>query len=137
MKYEVIVDFYGYVQVIRHTGTIRDFVELDLEKYDLSDDRIYAYKLGKNELIFDEKRYQQILDEKQQKADQKEISELKAFLYETDYICARAFEEVMSLTNPITYIADVIKIQIKYTKEYAEVLKQRVAARARIKELGG
>lgn len=137
MKYEVITDFNKYVKLIRHTGTIKDFVELDLDKYDLSNDRIYAYKLGKNELIFDEDKYKEICDEKQEKENQKEISVLKQFLNDTDYIIARSYEEVLALNNPLTFVADVIKIQIKYSKQYKEKLAERVKARKRIEELGG
>ena len=135
MKYQVITDADGYVSIIRHTGTKKDFVELDLSEYDLSNNKLHAYKLGKNQLIFDEERYQQILDEIQEKADRKEVSELKAFLSETDYITARAFEEVMALNNPLTWVADVIKINIKYSKQYAETINKRVWARKRIEEL--
>lgn len=135
MKYEVILDLRGYVSLIRHTGTIKDFVELNLEDYDLTEDRIHAYKLGKNELIFDENRYAEIQAEKQHKAGEKEVSELKAFLYETDYITARCFEEIMALDNRLTWIIDVLVITAKYTKQYKEVLAKRVWARARIEEL--
>lgn len=137
MRYEVILDKDGYVQIVRHTGTIRDFVELNLEDYDLSNNRIYAYKLGKNELIFDEKKYQEILDDIQHKEDEKEISSLKSFLTQTDYITARAFEEIMALDNPLTWIADVIKINVKYYKQYKNVIAERIKARKRIEELGG
>lgn len=137
MKYEVITDFEKYVQVIRHTGTMRDFVELDLDQYDLSEDRIYAYKLGKNELIFDASKYQQILDEKQRIANEKEISELEAFLRETDEYPMRGWEEIMALTNPVTWVADVLKITIKYSKKYKTVLQQRVKAWTRLDELKG
>ena len=137
MKYEVITDIENYVTIIRHTGTIKDYVELNLDEYDLSDDRLHAYKLGKNKLIFDEERYKKIKEAKQEIADKKEISELKSFLNETDYIMSRCYEEIMALTNPLTYVADVIKIQIKYSVKYAQVIKDRVKARARIEELEG
>lgn len=137
MKYEVITDIQGYVQIIRHTGTKRDFVELDLDKYDLTEDRIFAYKLGKNELIFDEKRYQEILDAKQHKADLKEIAELKEKLNGTDWIMAKWVEEILALNNPLTWVADVIKINIKYMKEYSQTIADRKAWRERIEELGG
>ena len=137
MKYEVITDYQKYVQVIRHTGTIRDYVELDLDQYDLSEDRIYAYKLGKNELIWDEARYQEILEQKQKEADQKEIAELEAFLRETDEYPTRAWEEIMALTNPVTWVADVIKITVNYSKKYKTVLQQRVQAWTRLDELKG
>ena len=72
MKYQVITDSKGYCLFIRHTGTLKDYVELDLDKYDLSEGRLNAYKLGKNELIFDDKRYKEILAEKQKEKDIKE-----------------------------------------------------------------
>lgn len=135
MKYEVILDLKGYVSIIRHTGTIKDYVELDLSEYDLSNNRIYAYKLGKNKLIFDEKRYEEIMYDVQKKEDFKEINSLKSFLNETDYILARYSEEMMALDNPLTWIADVIKLKAKYYKEYKDKLAERVAARKRIEEL--
>ena len=135
MKYEVIVDFDKYVQIIRHTGTVLDYVELDLSKYDLSGDRIHAYKLGKNELIWDENKYQEILDRKQKAADQEEVIELEKKLSDSDYIIARWGEEIVSLSNPVTWIADVIKINLKYAKEYKETLANRKKWRERIQEL--
>ena len=137
MKYEVITDAFGYVMTIRHTGTKRDFVTLDLQDYDFSDDRLFAYKLGKNELIFNEKRYKEIQDAKQKKADQTEIDTLKDLLAQTDYIMAEWGEEIISLDNPLTWVADVIKINLKYIKQYKQVLSNRKTWRARIKELEG
>lgn len=133
MKYFVSTDTRGYVLNIAHTGTIKDYVELNLDEYDLSKKR--AYKLGKNKLIFDEDEWNKIATEQEREKDFKEVDELKSFLYETDYITSRAFEEILSLTNPITWIADVIKINIKYTKMYAETLVERVRARNRIEEI--
>lgn len=137
MKYQVILDLQGYVSIIRHTGTVRDFVELNLEDYDLTNDKLHAYKLGKNKLIFDENRYQEILKEKQKKEDEKEISSLKSFLKETDYITARCFEEIMALDNRLTWVIDVIAITLKYRQQYKEALAKRVWARKRIEELEG
>ena len=68
---------------------------------------------------------------------EKEISRLKSFLNETDYIVSRCFEEVMALDNRLTFIVDFIAIMVKYTKKYKEVLAERVKARKRIEELGG
>lgn len=135
MKYQVICDADGYVNIIRHTGTKKDFVELDLSEYDLGNNKLHAYTLGKNQLIFDADRYQEILDEIQHKEDLKEIATLKSFLYETDYITSRCFEEIMALSNPLTWVADVIKITAKYSKQYRETLAERIRARARIEEL--
>lgn len=136
MKYEVITDPNGYILIIRHTGTVKDFVELDLSLYDLSDDRIHAYKLGRNELIFDAEKYKQITEAKQKIIDFKEIDELKQYLNETDYIITRAFEEVLTtLDNPLTFIREFISILVKYHNMYKDILSQRIKARLRIEEL--
>lgn len=135
MKYFVTVDARGYVLNITHTGTIKDYVELNLDEYDLTKKR--AYKLGKNTLIFDSAEWDRIVAEEQKKADEKEIASLQSFLRETTNYPMRAWEEIMALTNPITWVADVIKITIKYSKEYKQILKQRVEAWKRLDELGG
>ena len=131
MKYEVITDYQRYVQVIRHTGTIRDFVELDLDQYDLTEDRIYAYKLGKNELIFDEEKYKQILEEKQEEADQKEIEQLYKELQATDEEMLAFLEDMFSLKNPLTFISDLISLM----KKYSMLVVARQQIRQRIREL--
>lgn len=131
MKYEVITDYQRYVQVIRHTGTIRDFVELDLDKYDLTEDRIYAYKLGKNELIFDDEKYKQILEEKQKEADQEEIEQLYKELQATDEDMLGFLEDMFSLKNPLTFISDLINLM----KKYSMLVVARQQIRQRIKEL--
>ena len=131
MKYEVITDYQRYVQVIRHTGTIRDFVELDLDQYDLTEDRIYAYKLGKNELIFDEEKYKQILEEKQKEADQEEIEQLYKELQATDEDMLGFLEDMFSLKNPLTFISDLINLM----KKYSMLVVARQQIRQRIKEL--
>ena len=135
MKYFVTVDARGYVLNITHTGTIKDYVELNLDEYDLTKKR--AYKLGKNALIFDSAEWDRIVAEEQEKANAKEIASLQSFLRETANYPMRAWEEIMALTNPITWVADVIKITIKYSKEYKQILKQRVEAWKRLDELGG
>lgn len=135
MKYEVITDAEGYVLAIQHTGTVRDYVELNLDDYDLTEDRVHAYKLGKNELIFDADKYEEICKEHEKEADFKEIAELKQKLTDSDYIIARWGEEIVSLENPLTWISDVIKINIRYTKEYKDAFANRRKWRARIEEL--
>ena len=135
MKYEVITDTRGYCSIIRHTGTIRDFAELDLDDYNLEDGRLFAYKLGKNRLIWDETEWQNILAQRQQKADQTEVKTLKEKLNETDYIIARWGEDIMALDNRLTWIIDAIAISIKYSQMYRQTLIDRKRWRERIEEL--
>lgn len=133
MKYFVSTDSRGYVLTIVHTGTIKDYVELNLDEYDLEKKR--AYRLGKNRLIFDEEEWERICNEEEYEADMKELAELKAYLEETDFYSLRAWEEIMALNNPITWVADVIKITIKYSKSYKVVLLKRIEAWKRIDEI--
>lgn len=133
MKYTVFLDGRGYVTNITQTG--HDYVELNLEDYDFSNGRKRAYRLGKNKLIFDEEEYKRILDSQQKEADEKEIADLEQKLNDTDYIIARWGEEIVALSNPLTWVADVVKINIKYAAQYKEVLQNRKIWRERIEEL--
>lgn len=133
MKYYVVTDNRGYVLTITHTNTKKDFVELDLSKYDLK--KIRAYKLGYNDLIFDKEEWDKIQKERQTIINNNEIKELEKKLYDSDYIIARWGEEIVALDNPLTWIADVIKINLKYSSMYKELLKERKTWRERIEEL--
>ena len=66
-----------------------------------------------------------------------EIKHLEQNLNSTDYIMARMVEEFMALDNPLTFIADIIKIFIAYGKKYKEQIANRKSWRARIEELRG
>lgn len=135
MKYTVFVDGRGYVTNITQTG--HDYVELNLDDYDFSNGRKRAYRLGKNKLIFDEAEYERIQKAEQKQRDEAEIADLEQKLNDTDYIMARFTEELLSLNNPLTWIADVIKLNAKYTKQYAEAIANRKKWRERIEELRG
>ena len=69
------------------------------------------------------------------KDNQKEINELQQKLNESDYLVARTFEQVMELTNPLTFIADVLKILAQFKAKYRDTIKNRQAWRTRIEEL--
>lgn len=101
---------------------------------DFDIDYLHCYHLVDGEILLDlEKKKEQIELEKKLQ----EIEELEWKLAGTDYICARCFEEILSLDNKLTFIADFIAILAKYTKQYKDVLAQRKQWRARIEELQG
>lgn len=135
MKFQIITDQEGYCVLIRHTGTKLDFIDLNLEDYDFSNERLKAYKLDGNKLIFDESRYAQIQKSNQEKSEKTEILDLEQRLKETDYIISKWGEEIIALDNPITWISDVIKISVKFVREYKDTLERRKTWRKRIKEL--
>lgn len=101
---------------------------------DFDFDYLYCYHLVDDEILLD-------LDKKQKQTEEEdkqlEIEELEWKLAGSDYICARCFEEILSLDNKLTFITDFITILAKYTKQYKDVLAQRKQWRARIEELQG
>lgn len=76
MRYSITLDKDGYVQNIYRTGNPRiDVYELNLSRYDLTGLRLHAYRIGKNRLIFDENRYNALVEEEERKIREKEIAE--------------------------------------------------------------
>lgn len=89
-------------------------------------------KCVNGELVVDEEKKQEILENI---AKNTEISELEQNLNSTDYIMARMLEEIMALNNPLTFIADMIKIFASYATKYKDALANRKKWRERIEEL--
>lgn len=131
MLYTVNLDENNFILSLSHTPS--DNVELELSEIDLL--HLGAYQLIDGSLILNQEKLAQLVSEEEREAKNEEIFDLQEKLNQTDYIVARAFEEVMSLTNPLTWIADVIKIMIKYSAQYAEQLANRKTWRERIEEL--
>lgn len=130
MLYTVNTDN-NYVLSISHTD--HDNIELDLEKLDLN--YLSAYKLIDNIMVLDEVKKAELIKQEEQTAKAKRITELKKYLTDTDYITARTVEDIMGLTNPVTFITDVIAILIKYSAQYKDDIAQRKIVRAEIEEL--
>ena len=131
MLYTVNTDKNDFVLSISHT--VNDDIDLDLSAIDTG--YLNAYQLVGNKLVINQDKKNEIEEERQNKAKQTEIDSLKKSLSETDYIVAEAFENVMSLDNPVTFISDFIKILIQYNSKYATVIANRKIWRDRIEEL--
>ena len=92
-------------------------------------------------IVRDGENYEFILDEdkveetNQQNANSNEIEDLQKKLNNSDYIIAQAFEEVLALNNPLTFVTDIIRIMVRYSTQYAEMLANRREWRNRIEEL--
>lgn len=123
----------GYILSVGHTKN--DDTELDLDKMDLP--HINAYKLTSEGFILDEQRLTELVQDEEQKAKDDEIAQLKEMLNQTDYIMAETFESIMALNNPVTFIADFIKVLVDFKQQYAEAIENRKLWRQRIKELEG
>lgn len=106
----------------------------DYELPDMNLGCINCYHLVDGEIVLDQEKADSVLTENN---NRNEIQILQKKLNNTDYIVARAFEEVLSLNNPLTFVADIIKIMVKYSAEYKTQLVERKTWRARIEELQG
>lgn len=129
--YTVNLDNNGYILSISHT--INDNMDIDISKIDLN--YLNAYKVINSEVILDELKKAELIAEEVHRNAEKEISELKQKLNETDYIFAQELEEISSLSNPLTFITDFIKILMSYSAKYKDVISNRKVWRERIKEL--
>ena len=131
MKYTIGTDNNGYVTYIAHTPN--DNIEINIDEIDIN--YINAYKLINDALVLDEARKEEIIIENEQLAKQLRVNELKKYLTDTDYIMARMLEEIMALNNPLTFIADIIKIFVAYAAKSTAELEERKQARKEIEEL--
>ena len=133
MKYEIQTKD-DYVSGIIHNGNEKDIYDEDfiINTFYKDGHLINCYKLINGEYILDtEKETKEI----EQNNKERRLSTLYKYLDETDYITARAFEEVMALNNPVTFITDIIAILVKYATQYKDVIAQRKIVRAEIEEL--
>lgn len=131
--YTINLDENKYILSIAHTAN--DSVEIDLDLLDLR--YLNAYRLIDSEIILDEVKKAEMVAAEQRKAIDEEIADLKQKLNESDYIVANTFEQVMSLDNAITFVADFIKIMADFRKKYADLIINRKNWRTRIEELEG
>lgn len=130
-KYKMILDENGYIEGFY---TVEEDYDYEGQMSQFPDACDGWTKCVNGELIVDEEKKQEILENI---AKNTEISELEHNLDSTDYIMARMLEEIMALNNPLTFIADMIKIFANYASKYKDTLADRKAWRARIEELKG
>lgn len=133
MLYTVNIDADRYIVSVGHTKD--DNIEINLDLLDLR--YLNAYLLIDSVIVLDEARKAELVAAETQKAIDEEIADLKQKLNESDYIVANTFEQVMSLDNALTFVADFIKIMADFRKKYADLIINRKNWRARIEELEG
>ena len=80
MLYKFILDENNYLIGLMHTGTEEDIYELEPTTIKLN--YLNCYKLVDDEIIFDEEKYNSLVDTK---AKAEQIAELKNQLADTDY----------------------------------------------------
>lgn len=131
MLYTVNTDINNYVLSLSHTD--HDNIELDITKIDTK--YLTAYQLIGNSMMLDEVKKAELIYQEEQTAKAERIAELKKYMTDTDYITARTVEDIMSLSNPLTFVTDVIAILVKYATQYKDIIAQRKIVRAEIEEL--
>lgn len=132
--YQVIRDKSGYVDSVTEISVDQHIIT-STTKPDVEEYKLHAYKYRDGEFILDEEKEKEIEEQRKKDLIQRYVNELKGKLNESDYIIARAFEEVMALDNKLTWIVDVIKIMAKYTEKYKDDLANRKAWREEIEEI--
>lgn len=115
------------------------FYQDDEGKYDFDPSKMNldyktCYKLVDGEFVFDEEK-KQAIDEEVEKAY--EISGLKEYLISTSDVANDFVEQLFSLTNPLTFVSDLISLMSTYKNTYKTILAERKKARDRLKELEG
>lgn len=111
MKYRINIDNDKYLTSIEHTGTEEDIYELKPTEMKL--DYLNCYKLVDDEVIFDEEKYNVLVDNK---AKEQEIARLKAELTQYDYIGVKI---AMGVATKEEYAE-----QIAYTETIREQIRQ-------------
>ena len=112
MKYKLYLDENNYLTCFAHTGTEEDIYELKPTEMKL--DYLNCYKLVDDEIIFDEEKYNSLVDTK---AKEDEIARLKKELADTDYEAIKYSEGWFS------------------EEEYAPIKAKREALREQIRAL--
>lgn len=130
-KYSLNLDETKHILCIYKS--LHDEIELDLSQINMMYLNAYQYIDGK--LSVDEKKMAELVAEEEEREKEIEIADLKKNLNDSDYIMSQMMEEIMSLNNPLTFIADIIKIFASYATKYKDTLADRKKWRERIEEL--
>lgn len=130
-KYTLTLDKNNFILSIAHTEN--DNIELDISKINLR--YLGAYQLIDGDIVLNEERKAEIIDEEEEADKQIEITELKEYLISTSDVANDFVEQLFSLTNPLTFVSDLISLMSLYKNTYKSILEQRKQARERIKEL--
>lgn len=127
MLYTVITDKDSYIINISHTNN--DNIDIDIE----SIEPLYlsAYRLLDGSIVLDENRKAQIIEEKEREEKNRQIEELINQLESTNDDMLDFVEQLCSLNNPLTFVADLIALM----KNYSALVLARQNIRQEIKEL--
>lgn len=121
MKYSVNLDNNGFVLSIYHTKNDN----IEIENLTEIGEYLTCCTIADNKLVIDDTKKAEYDASKSKEKTEERKAELHKLLDDSDYLVDRTFEQVMSCTNPITFIADVIAIVTKFSAKYGDVIANR------------
>lgn len=125
--FTVNLDKDGFILSISHTAF--DNVSLNLEEMDLN--HLNAYQLIGEKAVLNEEKLAELVAEEEQKEKEIEIADLTSQLESSNDDMLGFLEDLGSLTNPLTFISDLISL----AKKYATLIANRKSIREQIEEL--
>ena len=127
MKYKVITDKDGFIQSVEKSD---EGMELKLDQDMIMN--LDCYKLVEGKIVMDSEKYEQKKADKQ-KSDR--IAEIMNELDDTDYVQDEFINSLLSLNNPVTFIADMISLMNGVMKDYPNIIAKRKSLIAELKTL--
>lgn len=127
MSYTVNTDNNGYILSVAHTA--KDNVQLNLEEMDLN--HLNAYQLIDGKATLNEDKLAELVAEEEEREKEFEISDLTSQLESSNDDMLGFLEDLGSLTNPLTFISDLISL----AKKYATLIANRKSIREQIEQL--
>lgn len=131
--YTIKLDDDRYIMSISHT--VNDDVDIDLSLLEVK--YLNAYRYINSEIFLDEVKKAEMIAAETKEEEEAEVADLKKKLADSDYIFAEELEAITSLSNPVTFITDFIKIIVEYATKYKDLIADRKSWRQRIEELEG
>lgn len=125
--FTVNLDKDGFILSISHTAF--DNVSLNLEEMDLN--HLNAYQIIDGEAVLNEEKLAELVAEEEEREKEIEIADLTSQLESSNDDMLGFLEDLGSLTNPLTFIADLISL----AKKYATLIANRKSIREQIEKL--
>lgn len=121
MLYTINFDDNNFVLSIGHTKNDN----IDIDNLHEIGEYLQCCKVEGTKLVIDDTKKAEYEASKSKRATEERKAELHKLLDESDYLVDRTFEQVMSCTNPVTFITDVIAIVTKFASKYGDVIANR------------
>ena len=127
MKCKVFTDKDGYI-----TGYYQSDEGIDIEITNQFLNFMNCYKLNDNKIILDNEKYEVTVASEEK---EKRINEILKELEQTDYVQDEFINSLLGLTNPVTFITDLIALISNVMKDYPSIINERKTLIAELESL--